>query len=191
MLEELSPDKKMYYYTAFKSLERDLRDLSYYVDIKEAHYNVDSIEIRKIVFSACALIETAGKSLCKKEKGENQSIAEMIYEELKENEFDLSRVGIFINNKKFIPWNEGKLSWWTAYNKCKHEPNLLEDIEFFKAAIESVCALCVLVVYFTETTKTDMYWQASDFLKIGKSSGNKPDLYSFPNKSTHGFFWER
>ena len=181
----------MYYYTAFKSLERDLRDLSYYVDIKEAHYSVDSVEIRKIVFSACSLIETAGKSLCKKEKGENQSIAELIYEELNKNGFDLSCVGIFINKKKFTPWYEGKLSWWTTYNKCKHEPNPSEKIEFFKAAIESVCALCVIVVYLTATANTEMYWHASDFLKIGKSSGNKPDLYSSPNKSTHGFFWGR
>lgn len=186
-------DSSRQLYNNFKSVEADLIVLLRYVELSKNNYKTTSAEIRKIILSACSFIELSYPLLLTELKSpdtkkEKESIASAIYRVTKEKNCILSNLTPNIQNEPFTPWNPTitnldntyKFNWWEAYNACKHKKSNinLEEIEFFKSAIESVAALFSLTVFLTSKTQINFFWYVSDFIKIQTAKLKPVSIYS-------------
>jgi len=137
------------------AIERDLDELSRYVEFDEKNFDCFSIEIARILLATGAEVDVVCKQICSVVKPESR--AENIndyrteiksaYPGIPQFEVLLPRFGL-----RLTPWDEWKEAdgvplWWTAYNKIKHQ----RDSEYHRAnlknALNAVGASFVMVLY--------------------------------------------
>jgi hypothetical protein len=137
------------------AIERDLDELSRYVEFDEKNFDCFSIEIARILLASGAEVDVVCKQICRVVKPE--SAAENIndyraeiksaYPGIPQFEVLLPRFGLTLT-----PWDEWKKDdgvplWWTAYNKIKHQ----RDSEYHRAnlknALNAVAGLFVMVLH--------------------------------------------
>lgn len=137
------------------AIERDLEELSRYIEFDEKNFDCFSIEIARILLASCAEVDVVCKQLCIMINP--KSLADTIDKyrselmtalpEISKFAVLLPRFGLSLN-----PWDEWKNKngvpmWWTAYNKIKHH----RDAEYHRAnlknALNAVAGLFVMVLY--------------------------------------------
>ena len=168
-------------YQNYRAIEHDLETLLRYVDLSKCNYSVNSAEIRKIILASCAMIESCAPlikdNIQSKGALPKQINAKFINKLTKDNGIDLENLQPLICSEKFNPW-EHPFLWWEAYNTIKHSERSQDNIKFFKAAIDSVLALFVLVVLLTRHTTISLFWHEHDLVKISEKGSNKPINYA-------------
>lgn len=182
-------------YSYYKTIERDLQELSLFVDFSEANYNTSSAQIKKITLASCVGIESLLESLVhelepyidykdselyKRKKDSNESIASNIYNYMNIKGYPLDHIITIIQFQKYKPWKpiQGKLAFWQAYNSYKHD-GFQNKHEGLKMAIESAAALFTLVFFLLSGTSFKTYWSTNDFITIATDNEGKPsNLYS-------------
>ncbi|MGA3164642.1 MAG: hypothetical protein ABSF14_00845 [Terriglobia bacterium] len=137
------------------AIERDLVELSRYVEFDETNFECFSIEIARILLASGAEVDVVCKQLCRVIN--NQSTAENInpyrdeiikaFPGIGQFEVLLPRFGLSLR-----PWDEwknlkGVPFWWTAYNKIKHQRDSEYGRANLKNALNAVAGLFIMVLY--------------------------------------------
>jgi hypothetical protein len=138
----------------FLAIERDLDDLSRYVEFNEKNFNCFSVEIARILLASSAEVDVVCKQICRVINA--QSTADNIEKyrgEIKEAYPSLPRLGVVLPRfgLRLVPWDEwnadGVPFWWTAYNKIKHHRDSEYERANLKNALNAVAGLFVMVLY--------------------------------------------
>ena len=137
------------------AIERDLDEISRYVEFDEKNFDCFSIEIARVLLASAAEVDVVCKQICKSinPKSKANKIhkyrTEIIpaFPGIPQFQIALPRFGLTLT-----PWDEWKKPdgvpfWWIAYNKIKHH----RDSEYHRAALEnalnSVAGLFVMVLH--------------------------------------------
>lgn len=172
------------------AIERDLDELSRYVEFDEKNFACFSIEIARILLASGAEVDVVCKQICK--VIDPQSAADSInkYRNLIKRGFPgipqfvvlLPRFGL-----KLKPWDEwnkanGVPIWWTAFNKIKHK----RDSEYMRAnlknALNAVAGLFVMVLYlYRNKAQSGELLPSSQLLRVTEEhfSGSTWQNYEF------------
>jgi hypothetical protein len=137
------------------ALERDLAQISRFVEFDSRNFECFSLEIARVLLAAAAETDVVAKQVC--QSLNSQSSAETItayrdeltaaYPRIATFTVELPRFGLTLH-----PWDEwrrptGVPIWWTAYNKTKHERHTLYHQANLKNTLNAVAGLFVLVLY--------------------------------------------
>jgi len=138
----------------YLSLVEDIDRVSRYIDLAEDNYTTYSTEFTRLLLAAGSEIDVVAKLLCTKVDPSSKpstiieygKVLSPKYSGLTSVEVSIPRAGL-----SFVPWhdwtNEGAPSWWSSYNKVKHE----RDKNFKDAnlgnVLNAVAGLCVFVCY--------------------------------------------
>lgn len=137
------------------AIERDLDEISRYVEFDQKNFDCFSIEIARVLLTSAAEVDVVCKQICKsinpKSKADkiHKYKAEIIpaFPDIPQFQIILPRFGLTLT-----PWNEwnkadGVPFWWTAYNKIKHHRDSEYHQAALKNALNSVAGLFVMVLY--------------------------------------------
>lgn len=160
----------MLHWNYFLAIEKDLENLSRYVEFDQENLDTFSIELTHILFSASSEVDVVIKQLCNlidpKTKAENINDYRNIIN-IHSNEFINEEVVIHRYGLTFKPWlnwkNDKNPDWWRCYNHVKHERNLHYREANLQNAINAVGALLLTVVYYYRYTFTQDYGEEIKF----------------------------
>ncbi|MDD5455382.1 MAG: hypothetical protein PHW62_07845 [Candidatus Ratteibacteria bacterium] len=137
------------------ALERDLDEISRYVEFDERNFNCFSIEIARVLLASAAEVDVVCKQICKtlNPKSTADSINKykhkilVTFPNIPQFQILLPRFGLTLT-----PWDEWKETtgvpfWWTAYNKIKHHRDSKYDRANLKNALNAVAGLFIMVLY--------------------------------------------
>lgn len=139
----------------FLALEDDVVRLSRYIEFTQDNFDVYSLELARILFSAASEVDVVAKQLCAKldktSKADNiveyRKIIRPAFPVLTDALVLVPRFGLTLN-----PWeqwaNDSNPLWWTAYNNVKHHRHTHFADASLKNALNSVAGLFVLLLFF-------------------------------------------
>ena len=146
----------VHHWNYFLAIEKDLENISRYIEFSEANMKTYSIELTHILISASSEVDVIMKQLCKMVSPTNQqTICIDQYKTVIQthlNCFVDEEVSIDRYRLTFKPWDNWKGSinpdWWKGYNNVKHERNAYFEDANLKNAINAVGALLLTVSYY-------------------------------------------
>ena len=154
------------YYIA---LERDLENISRYIEFLDKNFRTYSIELAHLLFASASEVDVIAKSLCnliapaapRKNINDYRAVITKHLQPLTRERVFISRYGLTLD-----PWsswrhinNKDNPIWWRAYNEVKHERNERFDQANLKNTLNSLAGLLIIVFYFyKERMKED--WPA-------------------------------
>jgi hypothetical protein len=140
------------------TLDRDLVDLSRYIEFDERNLDCFSIEMARLLFAAASEADVVCKQLCR-EIDANSSANNIHryrdeilarFPKLPAYTVKIARFGLTLR-----PWDEWGATtpqpipiWWTHYNKVKHERSDNFEKASLKNVLNSVAGLFVLLLYY-------------------------------------------
>lgn len=144
------------------AIERDLEQISRFVEFDEKNFDCFSIEIARLLLASSAEVDVVCKQICKninpRSKADNinkyRADIKTAFPDIPQIEVILPRFGLTLT-----PWDEwikldGIPLWWTAYNKIKHS----RDSEYHKASLKnvlnSVAGLFIMVLHLYKDEAT-------------------------------------
>ena len=147
--------KDLIHWNYFIALEKDLENISRYIEFTKDNEDTYSIELAKILMSASSETDVLLKMICniygvkadninKYRKCSRENFPELADEEVFINRFTMS----------FMPWinwkgnDDTNPDWWKSYNKVKHHRNDSYNQANLKNVINSVGALLICTVYY-------------------------------------------
>lgn len=151
----IKPEKIELHWNYLLAIDRDLDEISRYVEFDEKNFDCFSIEIARVLLSSAAEVDVVCKRICKSINPKSKADKIQKYRTeilptfpgIPQFQIVLPRFGLTLT-----PWDEwnkpdGVPFWWTAYNKIKHH----RDSEYYRAtlknALNSVAALFIMVLY--------------------------------------------
>ncbi len=148
----------------FLSLEKELINLSRYIQIDEKNYDTYSLELLKLYLSVSSEVDVVARLLCK--KTDSEGYLRKTKNDKKNRNMDTYREIIFIKHPEvskvmisvdlyqihIVPWTEfgnGRSpEWWKHYNDVKHTRDAFFHEANLKNVIFSLSGLLVLLNYF-------------------------------------------
>lgn len=139
----------------YSVVEKDLENTSQYVEPR-GQENVYSLEFAKILILACTEVESLFKMLCS-EITDSSVSADMAsykgiilgkYPRIVDATVSVSRLGATI--RPFGAWSSGKLAWWDAYQKVKHDRGNCFSEATYMNAVYAVAAMHILLLYLSK-----------------------------------------
>lgn len=139
----------------FLALERDMEQLSRYVEFCEPNYSVFSVELAHLLFAAASEVDVVAKLLCEQvapaapRANINDYKAALLpaIGELPDIEVFVPRYGL-----SFKPWSNwaGQQNplWWRSYNKVKHERDAHFNQATLKNALNALGALLTVTYHY-------------------------------------------
>jgi len=137
------------------AIERDLDELSRYVEFDEKNFDCFSIEIARILLATGAEVDVVCKQICSVVKPESpaknindyRANIKSAFPRIPQFKVLLPRFGLTLT-----PWDEWKKAdgvpfWWTAYNKIKHQRDSVYHRANLNNALNAVAGLFVMVLY--------------------------------------------
>ncbi|EHH2481196.1 hypothetical protein J7X22_001181 [Vibrio parahaemolyticus] len=137
----------------YQSFEKDIEQLSRYINISEDNYSVYSVELTRLYLSICSEVDVALKVLCdtvsKDAPKGMRGYVEVIRDKLPQ--LIEAKVNFIDYRVSFLPWDElasnDNVQWWSDHNKVKHH-----RMEHYKKAnlgnvLNAFCALYTINVY--------------------------------------------
>jgi hypothetical protein len=151
----IQSDKILPHWNYLLAIERDLDQLSRYVEFDRSNFDCFSIEIARILLASGAEADVVCKQICKiinrnsKAERVNKYRSEIVpaLPLIPDFEVLMPRFGLTLK-----PWDEwrnvdGVPLWWTAYNKIKHHRDSEYGRANLKNALNAVAGLFVVVLY--------------------------------------------
>jgi hypothetical protein len=142
------------------AIERDLDELSAYVELDEKNFDCFSIEIARILIVAGAEVDVVCKQICKRI---NPTFRARDLEDLKISDYrraikpefpEIPRFKVLLPRfgMTLTPWDAwnkppGVPLWWTACNKIKHQRDSEYHQANLKHALNAVAGLFVMVLH--------------------------------------------
>ena len=144
-----------HHWNYFLAIEKDLENLSRYVEFANDNLKTYSIELTHILLSSSSEVDVVIKQLCSlidstKSTDNINDYREVIKSKLHSfinEEVSIDRFGL-----KFKPWENWagtrNPNWWRSYNNVKHQRNNHFNEANLQNTINSVGALLVTVIYY-------------------------------------------
>jgi hypothetical protein len=137
------------------AIERDLAEVSRYVEFDFRNFKCFSIELAKILLSTGAETDVVCKQICRvvdpnsaaDDIHKYRDQIKLAYPKIPQFTVRLPRFGLTLH-----PWDEWNKSnriplWWTGYNKVKHNRDSHYDRANLQNALNAVAGLLALVLY--------------------------------------------
>jgi len=157
-----------HHWNYFLAIEKDLENLSRYIEFANANLGTYSIELTHILLSASSEVDVIMKQLC--------SLIDTTQTTNNINDYKgviQAQLGTFINEEicidrfglSYKPWDNWNGSqnpdWWRSYNNVKHQRNNHFNEANLQNTINAVGALLLTVIYyykyaFTNEAKVDI-----------------------------------
>ncbi len=148
-----------HHWNYFLAIEKDLEDISRYIEFSNSNLGTYSIKLAHILLSASSEVDVTMKQLCLLIDSHQSitnindyrriiktSLPEFIDEEIRIDRFGLSY-------KPWDHWNgDENPNWWRSYNNVKHQRNSHFSDANLLNAINAVGALLLTVVYLYKYT---------------------------------------
>ena len=177
MIESFKTPKHHWNY--FLAIEKNLENVSRYIEFNKQNFKTYSIELTHILLSASSEVDVIMKQLClllgKKTNNIDEyrgAIMGIIPDFADENIF-INRYGLVLR-----PWDNWMKSpainpdWWRGYNNVKHKRHKHFEDANLKNAINAVSALLITVVYYYKSVFENEpesgpmdFWQVTKQLK--------------------------
>jgi hypothetical protein len=130
---------KLIHWSYFLALEEDVQRLSRFVEFNPNNFAAFSLEMAHLLLASCSEVDVVLKMLCKPFAPDAQNEADYRSSIPKQlPNFTIIRVEMKRYALILQPWqswdNNQTPTWWTAYNKVKHE----RDSHYEKANLENV-----------------------------------------------------
>jgi len=144
-----------HHWNYFLAIEKDLENLSRYIEFSTPNLGTYSIELTHILLSASSEVDVIMKQLCSfldhAHAANNINDYKSIIQ-AKDSTFIIEEIVIDRYSISFKPWvNWNGLTnpdWWRSYNNVKHERNNHFSEASLQNTINAVGALLLTVVYY-------------------------------------------
>ena len=145
----------MQYWEYYCALESDFKQISRFIDFSDENLKTYSIELTRILLSACSELDVIFKDICflidpllKPQKINDYRM--IIRENLPEIINEKVSVGFhFFNVQPLEIWKDDETpKWWKMHNKVKHERNTYFKEANLENARNAICALFICVNYY-------------------------------------------
>ena len=147
--------KSLEHWNYFLALEKDLENLSRYIEFCQSNFDCYSLDMARILLASASEVDVVAKQLCRKLNPD--SPADNIHQYRNEIKIEYPQILDFkVNIPRYgltlIPWlnwnqNEGVPIWWSAYNKVKHHRNIDFKKANLKNVLNTVAGLFVITLY--------------------------------------------
>jgi hypothetical protein len=137
------------------AIERDLAEVSRYVEFDLRNFKCFSIELAKILLSTGAETDVVCKQICRvidpnsaaDDIHKYRDQIKLAYPKIPQFTVTLPRFGLTLH-----PWDEWNKSngipfWWTGYNKVKHNRDSHYDRANLQNVLNAVAGLLAVVLY--------------------------------------------
>jgi hypothetical protein len=137
----IQEEKSKIHWNYFIAIEKDIENVSRYVEFSKKNFNVYSIELTHLLLAISSEVDVMAKLICKhfqpRRKFDNireySSILLRKIPELPKNEVFINRYGLSL--KPWENWSkENSPAWWRGYNNVKHN----RDTFFYEANLKNV-----------------------------------------------------
>lgn len=158
------------------SLEKDLENISRYIEFSSANEKTYSIELAKLLMATSSEIDVVLKMLCSLLQSRTRNIDE--YRDCIQNKLhELINEEILIErfSMRMKPWlnwdNRSSINptWWRSYNKVKHERNLNYPAANLKNTINALGALLIVLIHYYKK-KENLSYKDTTRLLVPESS---------------------
>lgn len=145
----------MKYWEYYCALESDFKQISRFIDFSDENLETYSIELTRILLSACSELDVIFKDICflinpslKPEKINDYRV--IIRKNLNKIIDEKVNVGFhFFNVQPFKLWEDDETpKWWKMHNKVKHQRNTYFKEANLENARNAICALFICVNYY-------------------------------------------
>ncbi len=155
----IQQNDSIFHWNYFLALESDLSHLSRFVDFTEDNFDTYSIEIARLLQSACSEVDVLAYKLClhlepsKKASKINQyrSVLRRSISDLETTVVEIPRYGLSLT-----PWNNWQSDdtpdWWTDHNKVKHNRSEYFERANLKNVLNASAGLLILIICFYQLT---------------------------------------
>jgi hypothetical protein len=144
-----------YHWNYFLAIERDLENLSRYIEFADENLRTYSIELTHILLSASSEVDVIMKQLCA--QIDSTMPADNINDYMNiilthlpgfiKEEICIDRFGL--SCQPWISWNDKvKPNWWRSYTNVKHHRNSHFHEASLQNTINAVGALLITAVYY-------------------------------------------
>ena len=139
----------------FLSLERDLENLTRYIEFTVDNYDTYSTELTQILLSASSEIDVLMKQLCNSidpsvsvnNINDYKNLIMVQLADFADEEVFIERYALSF--KPFEEWKTGvNPAWWTSYNKVKHERNTHYKEANLENTLKAISGLLLTVLFF-------------------------------------------
>jgi len=166
-------DTPKHHWNYYLAIEKDLENVSRYIEFSQANFGTYSIELAHILLSASSEVDVLMKQLCALLDPSSQANNITEYRHIIKGEApSLSNEEVRIHRfgLRFTPWlnwnGDDNPEWWKSHNKVKHERNNHFSDANLQHAINAVGALMLTAMY---------YYQAA-FSSEAKTKVKFPDV---------------
>lgn len=150
----ITRQETLIHWNYFLTIEDDLYNLNRYVDFSKANDCTFSLEIARILLSACSEVDVVLKQLCLTiDKATSANTINQYHNLIttKISDFTSFKVILPTHGLELQPWINWEANtppiWWTAHNKVKHERHKLFELATLKNCLNSVAGLYVSVLH--------------------------------------------
>jgi len=159
-----------HHWNYYLAIEKDLENMSRYIEFSTANLGTYSIELTHILLSASSEIDVIMKQLCAMvSPGQNadnindyKAIIQGHLVPFINEEISIVRYGL-----TYKPWDNWlgtqNPNWWRSYNNVKHQRNNHFNEANLQNTINAVGALLITVVYFYKFTFSNEVRHNVDF----------------------------
>jgi len=182
---------KFIHWNYFLALEKDLEEISRFVELTSDNNKTYSIEISKLLFSASSEVDVVLKSLCKliapnKRRNNIDDYREVIKEllpDLVEEKVYIPKFGLSFQPLK--NWEEKELNpfWWKSYNNVKHHRNKSYNEANLKNALNALAALLIVVTYYYQQEFSNDKGKLVSLKEISYKIQDQPNLIRLDEKN--------
>lgn len=159
MIEFKTPQHHWNYYLA---LERDLENISRYIEFSDANLSTYSIELTHILLSASSEVDVILKQICQIVEPTARAVNILDYQHLIQLHHPTiinEEVSIYKFKLSFKPWEtwdqaQSPPNWWTSHNRVKHQRNNHFAEANLRNAINAVGALLIVVTHYYQLAFT-------------------------------------
>lgn len=152
----ISASESLEHWNYFLALEKDLENLSRYVEFSRSNFDCYSLEMARILLASASEVDVVAKQLCQNinsaSSADNihqyRNEIKIMYPQISDFEVKITRYGLTLT--PWSNWNEdqGVPIWWTANNKVKHHRNIDFKEANLKNVLNAVSGLFVITLYY-------------------------------------------
>lgn len=137
------------------ALDTDLAELSRYIEFDEKNFACFSLELARVLLAAASEVDVVAKQICTALRADSAAANIHTYRDeicgaypyIADFTIVFPRFSL-----ELVPWAEWKKkdgvpSWWSAYNKAKHQRHAHYEQANLKNTLNAVAGLLVLVLH--------------------------------------------
>lgn len=153
----IEQQETLLHWNYFLAIERDLENVSRYIEFTEDNYDVYSIELAHLLLTSASEVDVVAKGICRFLVNNNRAQSINAYRIIVTQYLpELTQEIVFIPryNISLRPWsnwinieNQNPV-WWRSYNNVKHHRQEHFSDANLKNVLNAIAGLLVVVFYF-------------------------------------------